>query len=70
MEGSFLWVYNNNMETDKFPKIEIMPIVDRVVSAALWVGRLVTKHHYDPSELNPLDIDINNQKPGIDSQLL
>lgn len=40
------------MDTDKFPKLEIMPIVDRVVDTALWVGRLLTRQfqHEVPSE--------------------
>lgn len=29
---------------EKFPpKIEVLPLMDRVVSAGLWVGRLFTK---------------------------
>lgn len=37
---------------DSFPKIEIMPVVDRMVDVGLWVGRLLTKHiqHLTPSE--------------------
>lgn len=37
---------------DKFPKVEVLPLVDRVVSAGLWVGRLLTQHvqHLTPSE--------------------
>ena len=51
-------------------KIDLLPVLDRVVRTGLWVGRLITKRHYDQSELNPFDIDPFNQKPGIDSQLL
>lgn len=38
-------------EMPKFPKIDVLPLVDRVISAGLWVGRLVTRRfgHNPPS---------------------
>lgn len=37
----------------EFPDIEIMPVVDRVVDAALWVGRLFTKQVvHEPLEIS------------------
>ena len=35
-----------------FPKIEIIPIVDKIVSVGLWVGKLITQHiqHEAPSD--------------------
>lgn len=41
-------------EMPKFPKIEILPIIDRVISAGLWVGRLLTRQvAHDPTEHQP-----------------
>lgn len=49
---------------DNFPKIELMPVVDRIVDAGLWVGRLLTRQvahdptsQFDRSSWSPVQRD-------------
>lgn len=63
------------MEAEKFPHIEVMPVVDRVVSAGLWIGRLFTKRHfsnvidlYDQSSWTPVQQDAAQWMDKFDLQ--
>lgn len=50
-------------EMPKFPRIDVLPLVDRVVSAGLWVGRLFTKQVLH----EPTPISDHFQEPLFDS---
>ena len=39
------------MDPERLPHIDLLPIVDKFISAALWVGRLLTRQvAHDPTD--------------------
>lgn len=66
------------MDKERFPKIEVMPtrqeVLDRVVSAGLWIGRLFTKDKgyevdlFDQGDWSPVQQDASQWMDKFDLQ--